>query len=299
MEVVIYPTDFTVSYVPVPNTNQIRTTIPLLYREEMPARTVPHISEYDVKNITFGSVDFSSGKVKVDVFRDNTCTSKANRFNRFNICRDANNPMRTRFPLDTVREDQANPDRRGLMIRIEDDVTRDALMAFDEAVIKKAVECSKEWFGKQGKPLAAPLSDEIVRSKCQPLMFQRDEGDEYFVKIKVKTGGDYPTVMHLREGGRVRKFGGRPEHLTENAEVVPIVSMSYGIWIIPGGKFGITMQAEEMIVCPALMAQDDMSHFASSTPITMWPVTTSTRTDDEDMVPDGPNVELLPIESLA
>lgn len=235
----------------------------------------PHISDFDLDAITFGPVEYTGAgktkdKVKVDVFRDGTSTSTSNRFNRFNLCRDATQPMIAKYALDTVREDSNNPDRRGWTIRVSDPKTREAIEKLDEIVIKKAVECSKEWFGKAGKPLAAPLSEAVVRDRYQKLIYFKDETDEEMVvKVKVKTGGNYPTTIHLNEDGRFRKYAGRAEHLTRNAGVAPIVSMSYGIWIIPGGKFGLTMQVEEMMVTPGESVKDDLSHFASSAPIMM------------------------------
>lgn len=261
---------------------------------------MPHISEFDVNAITFGPVEYAGknkDKVKVDMFRDGTSSAKANRFNRFNLCRDAAEPMITKYALDTVREDSTNPDRRGLMIRVSDPVTRTTLEGIDELVIKKAVECSKEWFGKAGKPLAQPMSEAVVRDRYQPLIFHKDEGDEEkVVKIKVKTGGDYPTTMHLNEDGRFRKYGAKAEHLSQGARVVPVVSMSYGVWIIPGGKFGVTMQAEEMMVTPGEGGEDDLSHFASSKPIMMHASPVVERAGPSAAVPDTA-MESLPVET--
>lgn len=266
----------------------------------MPGKQMPHISEYDVNAIAFGPVEYAGknkDKVKVDMFRDGTSSAKTNRFNRFNLCRDASEPMVTKYALDTVREDSNNPDRRGLMIRVSDPVTRATLEGIDELVIKKAVECSKEWFGKAGKPLTQPLSEAVVRDRYQPLIFQRDEGDEdKVIKIKVKTGGDYPTTMHLYEDGRYRKYGGKAEHLTQGASVVPVVSMSYGVWIIPGGKFGVTMQAEEMMVTPGEGADDDLSHFASSKPIMVHVSPATADVLPYASVPDAA-IESLPVET--
>ena len=95
---------------------------------------------------------------------------------------------------------------------------------------------------------------------------------------------------------------GRVEHLTQDTEVVPIVSMSYGIWFITGGKFGLTMQAEEMLVTPTGGAADDMSHFASSVPLEMAPVRKRLLEQEEEQEEStkrqdvGPSVELLPAE---
>lgn len=265
----------------------------------MPGKQMPHISEFDVSAITFGPVEYAGknkDKVKVDMFRDGTSSAKTNRFNRFNLCRDASDPMITKYALDSVREDSSTPDRRGLMIRVSDPVTRTALEGIDELVIKKAVECSKEWFGKAGKPLAQALSEAVVRDRYQPLVFHKDEADEEkVVKIKVKTGGDYPTTMHLNEDGRFRKNCGKAEHLIKGALVVPVVSMSYGVWIIPGGKFGVTMQAEEMMVTPGEGDADDLSHFASSKPIMMHASPAAADAAAPGVVPDTA-IESLPVE---
>tara|TARA_B110001450_G_scaffold257061_1_gene290812 strand:- start:14872 stop:15696 length:825 start_codon:yes stop_codon:yes gene_type:complete len=265
----------------------------------MPGKQYTHISEYDIKAITFGPVEYAGknkDKVKVDMFRDGSSSAKTNRFNRFNLCRDANEPMITKYSLDVVREDSVNPDRRGLMIHVSDPITRAALEAIDEMVIKKAVECSKDWFGKAGKPLAQPISEAVVRDRYQPLIFLKDEGDaDKVCKIKVKTGGDYPTTMHLNEDGRFRKYGAKAEHLTRGAGVVPVVSMSYGVWIIPGGKFGLSMQAEEMMVTPGEGDADDLSHFASSKPIEVH--STSPLVDGASIHPQASGVEDLPVEA--
>lgn len=267
----------------------------------MPGKQMSHISEYDVNAITFGPVEYAGknkDKVKVDMFRDGSSSAKTNRFNRFNLCRDASEPMITKYSLDTVREDSNTPDRRGLMIRVSDTVTRKTLEDIDELVVKTAVECSREWFGKAGKPLAQPLSEAVVRDRYQPLIFYKDEGDEEkVIKIKVKTGGDYPTTMHLNEDGRYRKYGGKAEHLTQGACVVPVVSMSYGVWIIPGGKFGVTMQAEEMMVTRGQGAEDDLSHFASSKPIMVHASPPATDAGPSAAVPDAA-MESLPVETV-
>ena len=259
----------------------------------MPGKQYPHICDIDVNAITFGPVDFGQNKVKVDMFRDGSSSTKANRLNRVNLCRDACDPMRTKYALDTVREDAVNPHRRGLTVVVSDPETRATLEALDERIIREAVEKSKDWFGKPGKPLPQPLSEAVVRDRYNPLIYYKDEGDEEkVIKVKVKAGGDYPTTMHLNEDGRYRKYGGKPEHLTSGAGVVPIVSMSYGVYIIPGGKFGVTMQVEEMMVTPGDNASDDLSHFASSKPIAMHATPAPVAPPETDVV-----VETMPCET--
>ena len=185
-----------------------------------------------------------------------------------NLCADATQPMETRFRLDAVRDD-GNPDRRGLMIKVTDPRTVKAFEALDDMIVEKAIECSRDWFGKPGKP-GPVLSEEAIRLRYKPLLFTYGEDAFKCCKIKIKTGGDYPTTLHLNENGRHRKFGGRAEHLNNYASVVPIVSASYGIWFMGGGlQFGLSMQAEEIIVSPGNAEEDDLSHFASSVPLSM------------------------------
>lgn len=239
--------------------------------------TTPHASQFDWSKLVFGAVDTSGGKTKVEVYKDSTSTARSNRLNRLNLCADAKQPMETKFRLDSVRDD-GNPDRRGLMIKVTDPRTVKALEELDETIVAKAVECSKEWFGKPGKP-GPPLSEEVVRSRYKPLLFTYGDDAYKCCKIKVKTGGDYPTTLHLNDNGMHRKYGGRVEHLTQGACVVPIVSASYGIWFLGGGGgFGLSMQAEEIIVTPGNAENDDLSHFASSVPLAMAPAAAA----DED-----------------
>jgi hypothetical protein len=230
---------------------------------------VSHVSAFPAKNWVFGPCDLKDGKFKVEVYRDGSSTTQSNRLNRANLCTDAMKPFPCNFGLDGVRED-GNPERRGLMLRVTDPETVRALQEIDEVIVQKAVASSKEWFTKGGR--GPVLSEEVVRSRYSPLIYKYNESDEHYVcKIKVKAGGRYPTVLHLMDdAGAYRKNAGRLEDLTPSAQVVPVVSMSWGIWFMAGGKFGITMQAEEIIIFQG-QKQDDMSHFASSVPLTKAP----------------------------
>ena len=95
------------------------------------------------------------------------------------------------------------------------------------------------------------------------------------MKIKVKTpsasSSMYPTELHLRGAdGLHRKNEATVHDLTKGALVAPIVSMTYGIYISGGGaKFGISIYADEIIVCPVEKTADDLSYFPSSVPLSM------------------------------
>lgn len=224
-----------------------------------------YVGDVKVDQLTFGSVDNSGGKTKVEIYRDNTSVAKNNRLNKMHLCRDACVPMECRYPLDSVRDD-GNPLRRGLMVKVTDEATRDALRAIDRRVVMKAVESSKEWFKKQ-------LSEEQVLARYKPILQKAKEEDDFeCVKLAIKCpGSEYPTSLHLRDAnGKYRKNAASINDLTYGSSVVPIVSASYGIWFMGGGSsFGVKLQAEEMIVTPGDAASDSLDHFPSSRPLEM------------------------------
>lgn len=232
----------------------------------MSAKAAVYIGDIDMSKITFGPREDTNGKTKVEVYM-NAEQTRQNKFNRIALYRDAIEPMTTRFALDTVREDKTNLYRRGLGITVSDERTITALRALDEAIVQAAVTNSKDWF--KGKM----LTEEQVRLRYKPVFGKLYEADETEgVKPKVKCPGtEWPTALHLRdEDGKHHKNGGRIEHLTRGALVVPIVSASYGIWFMGGGtQFGISFQAEEMIIVPGQTAADDLSQFNSSIPLKM------------------------------
>lgn len=234
--------------------------------------SVPFIGAMDLTKLTFGPFENLNGKTKVELYRDPSSTLKSNRLNRFALCADAIHPMSVRFPLDSVRDDSTNPYRRNQVVVVSDPETRAALHSIDETIVKKAIEMSKEWFkGKQ-------LSEDQVRMLYKPLLYKAKEEDEFeSVKMKIKCPGvDYPTGLHVRElDGFYRKNGGKLEHLTYGAMVAPIVSASYGIWFMGGHSFGLSLQAEDVIITPGEACSDGLSQFPSSTPLL-------TRTKEEE-----------------
>ena len=249
----------------------------------------PFVGDFDQTKLVFGNLDTSNNRTKVEIYRDNTSTMRNNRLNRFTLCNDANTPMETRWPLDSVRED-GNPDRRGLAIKVTDKATEAALHGLDELIVRKALENSKEWFKKV-------LTEDQVRDRYRPLLFKAKEDDDFMsVKIKVKCpGSDYPTVLHMRdEDGKIHKKAGRIEHLIDGAKVVPHVSASYGLWFMGGAmSFGLALQAEEIIVTPGQSADDSLSHFRSSTPLVMAAATDSAQ---PNLASDEPPAKSVRVE---
>jgi len=268
----------------------------------MNSRVATYIGHIDMSKITFGPREDTNGKTKVEVYMGAEQT-KQNKFNRIALCADAMQPMTTRFALDTVREDKTNLYRRGLGITVTDEATTAALRGLDEAIISAAVTNSKDWF--KGKM----LTEDQVRHRYKPIFGKLYETDETEgVKLKVKCPGtEWPTSLHLRdENGRHHKNGGRIEHLTKGAQVVPIVSASYGIWFMGGGmQFGISFQAEDMIIVPGASADDDLSQFSSSVPLMMAPPAsfssddaTARKRPSEDDGEDAPAVKSTKIELI-
>lgn len=230
-------------------------------------KTIPFVGTVDFSQLHFGAVDNSNNKTRVEIFKDGSSTAPKNRLNMLNLCKDANAPISTRFALDLVRDD-GNPNRRGLALWITDEDTLRAFAQLDERIIEEATLRSKEWF-KGGKQ----LTKDQVKGRYKPLVeAASDEDPRMYMKIKIKTGTEkYPTTLHRcdEKTSEVVLHGATVDDLTVGASVVPLVSASYGLWFMMGGAtFGLSMQAEEMIVTPGFKDNgDDLSHFASSIPL--------------------------------
>ena len=237
---------------------------------------VPFIGDIDIDAIQFGPYETKAGgRQQVNIYRDlEGGTGRKNMFNEVNLCADVAEPMETRYPLDEKRGDvfaepgpgeQRSSERRGLAIKVEDPRAVDALLRLDKKIVDEAIKQSKVWFKRD-------MSEEQVLARYKPVLFKKDPdnvNDPYLMKIKVKVGGPVPTELKLTmPSGRISKNGGRPEHLNKGAHVVPIVSFSYGLWFMGGGaSFGVSLQAENMIVTPGSTEDDSLSKFASSVPL--------------------------------
>jgi hypothetical protein len=149
-----------------------------------------------------------------------------------------------------VKEEFGNENRRGLVIKVVDQEVSSALHKLDERILQEA----------------------MIKSRYKPIIYKDKPTDDFeVIKIKVKTGNsEFKTQLHLKDAdGKHRKNAGRPEDIGSNCEVVPIVSASYGIWFFGGSQFGLSFQAEEMIISPNPTEEEDLSHFGSSVPLEM------------------------------
>jgi len=221
-----------------------------------------YIGDYDFEKVHFGPLDQSNNKMKVEVFQDASSLTNKNKFQKVQLCKDAMHPIRTKFQLDSVRDD-GNPNRRGLTLVIDDPDTVVALKSFDDVIVQKAIQNSKEWFKKT-------LNEEQIRARYKPIISPFSETDSDMVmKIKVKCGSaDVPTVLHhCQDDGYIHKRGGKLADLTRGAKVVPVVSCAYGLWFMGGGmQFGLSFQAEQIIVTPG-EEYDELAMFKTSAPL--------------------------------
>ena len=243
-----------------------------------------HICDFDMKAVTYGPTKNIDGKVQVEIFRDCTSTAKQNRFTRVNLCKDAADPMVPLWDLDGLRDDQANPDKRGWAIKVTDEGTRAALEGLNESLVQEAMKRSKEWFkGKQ-------LDEATIRDRVHPLLNKhaREDGEVDYVKIKIKCGKAlYPTKIHIKQpDGSYDKNAGTVEDLTRDALVVPVLSWSspMSVWFMAGGsKFGLSLLAEELFVTRGA-EEEDAPKIRSSVPIKWSKRTAADALEDSEEV---------------
>jgi hypothetical protein len=220
-----------------------------------------YIADVDASKIHFApATTGGSGQKQVLVYRDATSLTGANRV-EFQLCPDVDAPLECKFRLDTVKDGE-NPLRRGQKVKIYDATTLAALARIDEKIVATAIERSAEWFGKT-------LPADQVRARYKPIAEVAKDGDDHnTMKMTVKPpGAPVPTQLHLMEDGKVRRNGARIEHLElRGARVVPIVS-AYALYFLGGGtQFGLSFQAEKMIITPGA-ARDVLDDFVTSKPL--------------------------------
>lgn len=228
---------------------------------------VDFVGDIDFSTVHFGAVEKlprDPTKVHVPMYKNASDMSRRNMFNRVSICRDAGVKMMTcPFGIDKPQPD-GNHKRLSLFITIDDPSVVESFKRLDEAVVKAATERSQEWFRRK-------LDEEAVRAKYKPLCGQRPQDEHPHIKIKVKVDCEMATAIHIMDAdGRTRKNVGRVHHMQQKFSVAPHVSMSYGLYFT-GSMFGVTVQAEEMLVCPSPPKPDDLSHFGSSRPLEVVP----------------------------
>ena len=196
------------------------------------------IGDIDTTKVVFLPFQQKDGRSMVEICKDKSSTTKNKLV--FNLCPDVDSKFPTRYRLDSVRDDQ-DGSRRGLTVSIGDTSAVKQLTMLDDHLVATAVANSKEWFKKT-------LTEIEVRARYKPIVFFAQEDDSVpSCKFKVKCT-KYPTKLHLSEGDMIYENGGKLEHLNKGASVAPILSI-YSVWFMGGGSsFGISMQAEEMVI---------------------------------------------------
>ena len=228
------------------------------------------------------------GKKKVDLFMDETSTSSGNKI-KFQLCDSDLKPITTKYPLDQVRDD-GDPTRRGQMVIVDDPATVDALLAFDKRMIELAVQHSKDWFG-------SVKTEEQVRPCYKSVLTRLTEEDDYSMKFKVKCqGAAYPTkILRMKDAAKGELVPAKENILgAKNAKIVPILS-AYGVYFISGGaQFGVSFQAESIIVVEEGISNGELGGYVLSRPD--FKVVESTSDDGEGGSSDLPDPKRAKVE---
>jgi hypothetical protein len=203
----------------------------------------------------------ASGRKKVDIYMDASSTQSSNRL-QFQLCPDEEDAMVTRYGLDKVRDDDRDPTRRGLVCVVSNEAAIKALTALDDAVVAYAVANSKDLFKKV-------LTEEQVRLRYKPVIAHEkdDESLPYLIKFKVKcTGAAVPTKIFRITGPGTSVRANEDALTNRGSRIVPIVS-AYGLWFMAGdAQFGLSFQAEKMLVDPA-EGPSEVADFVTKRPL--------------------------------
>lgn len=204
-------------------------------------QSVPFITDIDFDKVTFSQAKMSSGgKVKVDILAPD------GRKLMFQITPDVLDPLLCRFPIDIPKtpEEADNP-RRGQSVIISDPNVHAALAKLDEAVVKAATKEAKEWL--KAKP--GFDNETAVRQRYKEVLFKRDGDEFHCMKFKVKCeNAQYPTKLYKINGDSLVRNAATVSDLeARSCRVSPILSCS-ALWFIPGGQFGVFVQAEELAI---------------------------------------------------
>ena len=222
---------------------------------------LPLFTDMDMSNVQFSAlytVQSKSGQPMQKVDVSFKAPESRDRF-EFNLCPQYRTAMfPVKFDLDT--QGDGGGVRRGLAISLNDDDVARKMEEFDELVVRTAVEQWKTWF-----PKGAKLSELEVRARYKPLAARR--GDDPFptFKFKVKCpGSEVPTKMHLLEGDNAPvENAATIDHLVRQAQVAPILSI-FGLWFMSGGStFGVSVQAEQLIVRPTTLTSSPLDQFTA------------------------------------
>ena len=186
----------------------------------------PILDQLDASTLTLQPPETKNGRMSAALKLNNKAPY-------FNLCCSRDAPVRCRYRLDSVRENEDGA-RRGLTVELQPSQIA-ALEAFDKRVIQMVAAQSKAFFKKD-------LSEAEIRERYEPLVRVRENGEK-LLKFKIKTTG-YATKLYLDQ-----ETPAELSVLENDCEVVPILSMPL-VWVM-GSRFGVCLQAEAMIVYPS------------------------------------------------
>ena len=209
----------------------------------------PFAADLDWSTLEFGKVetDPTTKRKTIDV-------TLRGRKPLFSLCRDEDGMLPARYALDVG--DPGKEARRGQCVWLEDEALQTSLKALEEVVLRQAVEHSTVWFQTK-----EPLSEEVVRSRFNSFFRSSVDGRQS-IKFKVKCPpSKVPTDIFLVEEKKTSWTRGTHSALEKpNGRIWPELTL-VNVWFMSGGNFGLTLQAEKMLVIEGA-ARDPALYFA-------------------------------------
>lgn len=218
-------------------------------------KSMPCLQHLGMDELQFLPVSIKPNNKSVEV-QD----SKGGRL-KFQLANDEH-PLVTCFPLDPVREDNADTTRRGLLCRINDAETLAALERLDQKVLSEAITNSKRWFK------SAPPDDQVAL-RHKPLVIRNGDNPPS-IRLKVKCqGAAVPTEMYLKVSDTELVPTTEVDLDCGNTEIVPIVSTN-GVWIGFGDvQFGMVLYVEKLLILSKGMPRNPTDQFSLFRPMTL------------------------------
>lgn len=200
----------------------------------------PFVGDVDFASVKFRH-SFVNGMAKVEIHRDATGGKVS-----FSACEDVDAPFPAKYSLDSTYE-KAGTDRRTQKLTVDSESALQGLRAFDDAVIRTAVENSCDWFR-----VKTPLDEAAVRAKYDPVLKQREGDDTFHISFKIKTPeAVVPTALHVtNKDGSIAEGKGRIEDFEKRGVKMAPILTAYQIYFL-NGRFGVNMQADKIVYTPA------------------------------------------------
>jgi len=195
---------------------------------------------------TWDTYDFSAVAFKdptkntlggINVYCDTTVDKKSNP--TFQL-------PRMRVPFGPDRNEQSQSTRLNLELSVDDPAFFATVQAWDERVLNKAAEQSKEWFGKN-YTVAKIREQEMYRHSIQGTL---DAKYPPLFRLKIATEGKkIPKIYILEkdENGKETWKNGTVKDVEKGSYVTPIAEIS-GLWFVSKKGFGCGYVASHILV---------------------------------------------------